>query len=146
MPNAEYLFYDWNPTMFGGGDPLLGEPNLIGAKAVIWGDQSQEGMTERDVHQRVLRAIAIVSEKTWNGTDEDDTFTEYELRASRLAEGPGTQIAMEIDSKSSLVLDYDFANVSGDGKTVYDASGNGYDAALTGGSVTDGWPLTAIPC
>ena len=139
VPNAEYLFYDWNPTMFGGGDPLLGEPNLIGAKAVIWGDQSQEGMTERDVHQRVLRAIAIVSEKTWNGTDEDDTFTEYELRASRLAEGPGTQIAMEIDSKSSLVLDYDFANVSGDGKTVYDASGNGYDAALTGGSVTDGW-------
>ena len=139
VPNAEYLFYDWNPTIFGGGNPRLGEPNLVGAKAVIWGDQSQEGMIEKDIHQRVLRAIAIVSEKTWDGTDADDTFTEYELRASRLAEGPGTQIAMEIDSASSLVLDYDFANVSGDGKTVYDASGNGYDAALTGGSVSDGW-------
>ena len=139
VPNAEYLFNDWNPTNFGGNNPLLGEPNLIGAKAVIWGDQSQEGMTEKDVHQRVLQAIAIVSEKTWNGTDEDDTFAEWEIRKSRLAEGPGTQIAMKINSVSSLVLDYDFANISEDGSKIYDASGNGYDAAVTNGTVEDGW-------
>ena len=140
LPNAEYLFNDWNPTMFGGGsDPLIGEPNLLGAKAVIWGDQSQEGMTEKDVHQRVLSAIAIVSEKTWGGTDDDDTFAEYEIRAAHLAEGPGTSIAMEIESESSLVLNYDFDNISSDGTVIYDASGNDYDAALTGGTVTDGW-------
>ena len=140
VPNAEYLFNSWNPTMFGGGnDPMMGEPNLLGAKAVIWGDQSQEGMTERDVHQRVLQAIAIVSEKTWNGTDENDTFAEWEIRKSHLAEGPGTQIAMTVESESSLVLDYDFSNISSDGKTIYDASGNGYDAAVTGGSAEDGW-------
>ena len=139
VPNAEYLFNDWNPTIFGGNDPKLGEPNLMGAKAVIWGDQSQEGMTERDIHQRVLQAIAIVSEKTWNGTDKADTFAKWEIRFGHLAEGPGTQIAMKIDSASSLVLKYDFEKVSQDGKTVYDLSGNGYDAAVTGGTVTDGW-------
>lgn len=140
VPNAEYLFNDWNPTMFGGGsDPLIGEPNLLGAKAVIWGDQSQEGMTEKDIHQRVLRSIAIVSEKTWGGTEADDTFAEYEIRASHLAEGPGTQIAMEIESASSLVLDYDFENISTDGAIVYDTSGNGYNATVTGGSVENGW-------
>ena len=139
VPNAEYLFNDWNPTIFGGNDPMLGEPNLLGAKAVIWGDQSQEGMTERDIHQRVLQAIAIVSEKTWNGTDEDDTFAQWEIRFGHLAEGPGTEIAMQVDSASSLVLKYQFDRVSGDGATVYDLSGNGYDAAVTGGSFQDGW-------
>lgn len=139
VPNAEYLFYDWNPTMFGGSNPLVGEPNLVGAKGVVWGDQSQEGMTEQDIHQRVLRTVSILSEKTWGGTDEEDTFPEYELRAARLAEGPGTQIAMEVDSASSLVLDYDFQNVSKDGDKVYDASGNGYDATITQGSVEGGW-------
>ena len=139
VPNAEYLFYDWNPTNFGGYNTLMGEPNLLGAKGVVWGDQSQEGMTEKDIHQRVLRTVSILSEKTWGGTEEDDTFTEYELRAARLAEGPGTQIAMEVDSASSLVLDYDFQNISKDGEKVYDASGNGYDATLTDGSVEDGW-------
>ncbi len=140
VPNAEYLFYDWAPTMFGGTTLLLGEPNLLGAKVVIWGDQSQEGMTERDIHQRVLRSIAILSEKTWGGTEEDDTFSEYELRAARLAEGPGTQIAMELPSETSLVLDYDFHNLSTDGSTVFDASGNGYDGTVSGGTADgEGW-------
>ena len=139
VPNAEYLFNDWNPTIFGGNNPMLGEPNLMGAKAVIWGDQSQEGMTEKDIHQRVLQAIAIVSEKTWNGTGEDDTFAQWEIRFGHLAEGPGTEIAMKIESASSLVLKYDFTQVSDDGKTVYDLSGNGYDAAVTGGSFAEGW-------
>ena len=139
VPNAEYLFNDWNPTIFGGNNPKLGEPNLMGAKAVIWGDQSQEGMTERDIHQRVLQSIAIVSEKTWNGTDADDTFAQWEIRFGHLAEGPGTEIAKKVDSASSLVLKYQFGQVSQDGKTVYDLSGNGYDAAVTGGSFQDGW-------
>ena len=139
VPNAEYLFNDWNPSNFGGNNPLLGEPNLLGAKAVIWGDQSQEGMTEKDIHQRVLQAIGITSEKTWNGTDEDDTFAQWEIRFAHLAEGPDTQIAMKVESASSLVLKYDFEQISADGKTVYDLSGNGYDAAVTGGSFEDGW-------
>ncbi len=139
VPNAEYLFYDWNPTNFDGYNTLVGEPNLLGAKGVVWGDQSQEGMTEKDIHQRVLRTISILSEKTWGGTEEEDTFDQYELRAARLAEGPGTQIAMDVDSVSSLVLDYNFTNVSENGDKAYDASGNGYDATLNGGSVADGW-------
>ncbi|MCM1297202.1 MAG: discoidin domain-containing protein, partial [Muribaculaceae bacterium] len=143
VPNAEYLFNSWDPTMFGnnGAQRLLyGEPNLLGAKAVMWGEQTQEGLTERDIHQRLLRAVAIVSEKTWTGTQQSEgTFEDYELRAARLAEGPGTAIAMTVPSETSLVLDYDFTNVSADGATVYDASGNGYNATLTGGSVEDGW-------
>ena len=137
VPNAEFVYNEWNPTMFQDGapgtetNPLLGEPKLLGAKTVIWGDQSQEGMTERDVNQRVLRAVSIVSEKTWNSTDENGTFEKFEQRAARLAEGPGTQIAMETDSKTSLVLDYDFDNLSSDGMTVFDTSGNGYNGTLS---------------
>ena len=149
VPNAEFVYNEWNPTMFQDGapgtetNPLLGEPKLLGAKTVIWGDQSQEGMTERDVNQRVLRAVSIVSEKTWNSTDENGTFEKFEQRAARLAEGPGTQIAMETDSKTSLVLDYDFDNLSSDGMTVFDTSGNGYNGTLSEeGEVSKGGYLT----
>ena len=148
VANAEWLYNNWNPTMFGNAasNPMLGEPNLMGAKTAIWGDQSQEGMTELDVHQRVMRSIAIISEMAWTGADanadqERDDFSVFELRSSRLAEGPGTHIAMEIDSASSLVLDYDFSNISTDGKTIYDASGNGYNATSTSALQVDenGW-------
>lgn len=131
VPNAEMLFEEWNPTIFGANNVLLGEPNLLGAKTVIWGDQSQEGMTEKDIHQRVLRAVSIMSEKTWGGTEDTDSFEEFEVRMAQLGEGPGTEIAMEVESETSLVLDYDFANVSSDGKKIYDQSGNGYHAELS---------------
>ena len=140
--NAEWVFNNWDPTMFGTGasdQAYYGDPHLIGAKTAVWGDQSREGMIERDIQVRILRGVAVTAEKTWGGTGEEDTFQDFELRANKLAEGPGTQIAMKVDSQSSLVLDYDFQNISEDGKTIYDASGNGYDATLTGGSVKDGW-------
>lgn len=155
--NAEYVYDNWDPTVFGGSSNLMaGDPNLLGGKTALWGDESQEGMIELDIHQRIMRAIPVTSEKTWGGTAEDESFTEFELRANELAEGPGTQIAMDTESKSALVAHYDFSNVSEDGGTVYDISGNGYDAALTGGTVSDGWltfsgsdlmetPLKTIP-
>ena len=135
--NAEYIYNSWDPTVFTKGNLLKGEPNLLGGTTCLWGDESSEGIIELDLHQRIMRAIPVTSEKCW-GSDTDDTFQEFELRSNDLAEGPGTGIAMDVDTKSSLVVDYDFNNVSADGKTVYDASGNGYNAALTGGTVKDG--------
>lgn len=141
VPNAEYLFNSWDPTVFGGSQLLYGDPNLLGAKAVMWGEQTQEGLTERDVNQRILRAVAIMSEKTWTGKQQSEgTFSDYEMRFNRLAEGPGTEIAMNVPSETSLVLDYDFKNISANGKTVFDASGNGYNGTLNAaGTVEDGW-------
>ena len=135
--NAEYIYNSWDPTVFSSATLLKGEPNLLGGTTCLWGDESSEGIIELDLHQRIMRAIPVTSEKCW-GSDTEDTFQEFELRANELAEGPGTGIAMEVETQSSLVVDYDFQNVSADGKTVYDASGNGYDAALTGGSAQDG--------
>ena len=63
---------------------------------------------------------------------------EWEIRKSHLAEGPGTEIAMEIESKTALVLSYDFYRDSDD-NVIYDQSGNGYDAVITGNSATDGY-------
>lgn len=138
MPNEEYLFYNWDPTVFNSSIHAdKGEPLLLGAKAALWGDANRSGTTEADLNERYLRLCAMVGEKTWGGTKEDDTFLEYEQTFDRLGAGPGTQIANEIDSKTNVVLDYDFENVSEDGKTVFDASGNGYDGSITNGTVTE---------
>lgn len=136
MVREQYIYYNWDPVIFNGSIRAeKGEPQLLGAKAALWGDENREGITEADLNERYLRVAAMLSEKTWGGTKEDDTFLDYEQTFDALREGPGTQIANQIDSKTNVVLDYDFENVSKDGKTVYDASGNGYNGKLTGGSV-----------
>ncbi|MGN0359942.1 MAG: family 20 glycosylhydrolase [Hominisplanchenecus sp.] len=138
MIREEYIYYNWDPVIFNGNVRAeKGEPLLLGAKAALWGDENREGITEADLNERYLRLCAMVGEKTWGGTKADDTFVDYSQTFNSLREGPGTQIANQIDSKSNVVLDYDFENVSKDGKTVYDASGNGYNGSITGGEVVE---------
>lgn len=136
MLNEVYVYYNWDPTKF--TDSISadkGEPLLKGAMGALWGDENREGITEADLHERYLRLAAMVGEKNWGGTKENDTFLSYEQKFDRLKEGPGTKIANKIDSKTNVVLDYDFANMSQDQKTIFDASGNGYHGTVTGGEV-----------
>lgn len=136
MVRENYLYYNWTPEKFTDSQSAeKGEPLLLGAMAELWGDSNRSGTTEADLNERYLRSIAMMSEKTWGGTKADDTFLSYEQTFDRLREGPGTKIANHIASRTNIVLDYNFENVSKDKKTVYDASGNGYNGTITGGEI-----------
>lgn len=132
--NVEHIFNNWNPTiMTGSNDVKKSEPNLLGAKTALWADISDMGVTERDNFERILRQAAVLSEKTWGGTDATQTFEDYSFKYERLQQGPGVSLGGEIKSETGLVLDYDFENVK-DGR-VYDASGNAYNGKIAGAKV-----------
>ncbi len=136
----EWLYKNWDPTIFNGNIRAeAGEPLLLGAKASIWGDEFREGVVEADLHERALRSVAMVAEKTWGGSEKTDDYIEYQQTFDRLQEGPGTQIAMSIDSETDVVADYDMSRteVSDGAITVKDSSGNGYDAQVTGGEIIE---------
>lgn len=137
MIQENNLFYNWDPSIFSGGVKTeKGDPQVLGAKTALWGDENREGITEADLNERYLRAAAMVSQKTW-GSNKETSFVSYEQTLDALREGPGTAISYEIESASDVVVNYDFANLSADGKTIYDTSGNGYDAQVTGGVKTE---------
>ncbi len=134
IANVEHVFNDWSPNVIHGGESLQkADPNLLGAKTALWADAGNMGVTERDNFERIMRQAAILSEKTWGGTDETQNFEDYSFKFESLQAGPGTTIAATIPSKSDLVLDYDFHNVKD--HMVYDASGNGYHGKISGGKV-----------
>ena len=128
--NVEHVFNNWDPTVMTGSTVKKSEPNLLGAKTALWADIADMGVTERDNFERILRQAAILSEKTWGGTDATQSFEEYSFKYETLQQGPGVSLGSDAKSETGLVLDYDFANVK-DGK-VHDASGNDYDGKITG--------------
>lgn len=105
----------------------------------MWADIADMGVTERDNYERLMRQAAVLSEKTWGGTDEDQTYEEYSLKFEKLKAGPGVELASDIPSETSLVLDYDFKNVKSgeDGTVVYDAAGNGYNGTVINADVKE---------
>ena len=133
--NVEHVFNNWDPTVMTGSKVSKSEPNLLGAKTALWADIADMGVTERDTFERIMRQAAVLSEKTWGGTDETQTFEEYSFKYNRLQQGPGVSLGADVDSETGLVLDYDFANVK-EGK-VYDASGNGYNGNISDAKIKE---------
>lgn len=133
--NVEHVFDNWDPTVMTGSKVSKSEPNLLGAKTALWADIADMGVTERDNFERIMRQAAVLSEKTWGGTDETQTFEEYSFKYDRLQQGPGVSLGADVDSETGLVLDYDFANVK-EGK-VYDASGNGYNGNISDAKIKE---------
>lgn len=133
--NVEHVFNNWDPTVMTGSKVSKSEPNLLGAKTALWADIADMGVTERDNFERIMRQAAVLSEKTWGGTDETQTFEEYSFKYDGLQQGPGVSLGADVDSETGLVLDYDFANVK-DGK-VYDASGNGYNGNISDAKIKE---------
>lgn len=133
--NVEHVFNNWDPTVMTGSKVSKSEPNLLGAKTALWADIADMGVTERDNFERIMRQAAVLSEKTWGGTDETQTFEEYSFKYGRLQQRPGVSLGADVDSETGLVLDYDFANVK-DGR-VYDASGNGYNGNISDAKIKE---------
>lgn len=127
--DTQYVYNNWEPVQFNGNTSLpLGEPNLLGGKMAIWGDESMEGIVEMDLHERLLPAVATIGEKTWRGNREDKDYTEFMKTFNSLDEGPNTEVSREVESKSDIVLEYDFK--TSDGR---DISGNAYDGTIKNG-------------
>lgn len=133
--NVEHVFNNWDPTVMTGSKVSKSEPNLLGAKTALWADIADMGVTERDNFERIMRQAAVLSEKTWGGTDETQTFEEYSFKYDRLQQGPGVSLGADVDSETGLVLDYDFANVKE--RKVYDASGNGYNGNISDAKIKE---------
>lgn len=132
--DTQYVYNNWEPIQFNGNTSLpLGEPNLLGGKMAIWGDESMEGIVEMDLHERLLPAVATIGEKTWRGNREDKDYTEFMKTFNSLDEGPNTEVSREVESKSDIVLEYDFK--TSDGR---DTSGNAYDGTIENGEFKEG--------
>lgn len=132
--DTQYVYNNWEPNQFNANTFVpLGEPNLLGGKMAIWGDESMEGIVEADLHERLLPAVATISEKTWRGNKEGKDYTEFMKTFNKLDEGPNTTVSREIESNSDVVIEYDFENE----ENVLDKSGNGYDGNIQNGEIKE---------
>lgn len=131
--DTQNVYNNWEPNIFGGVTLAMGEPQLLGGKMAIWGDESMEGIVEADLHERLLPAVATLSEKTWTGTTDDKDYFKFMKTFNALKEGPNTTVGRDVESNTELVLKYDFENSNAN-----DSSSNKYNGAIENSEFANG--------
>jgi hexosaminidase len=127
---APYVFDTNNAT----NNPPRSDPNVVGHIAAQWNDYGPNATVVSEAYYAWRDALPALADKQWGGVltraQYDDVF---EALHSVI---PGQNLDHAIASKTDVILQYDFATVTGG--VVTDSSGNGYDGACHDCSVSHG--------
>ncbi|HBL84134.1 MAG: hypothetical protein A2Y17_12780 [Clostridiales bacterium GWF2_38_85] len=115
---ALYKVWQVNYFTLGGGNKMPdGHPQTIGASFALWNDLHTEygGFTRFDIFDRLKGAVALMSEKTWCGTqtedmDVDNFISRFELLSDKAA---NTNPGRDIEPDGNSVIDTEGAKSIG---------------------------------
>jgi len=121
--NDKWLYENWEPNQIGSAIFPYGHPQILGGKFAVWNDHIGNGISEKDVHHRVLNSMKVMSQKMWMGNNKEIDFNTFTSKAKLLSEAPGVNIEGRVKSKGDLVLHYNFNS-----RKITDLSDNKYSA------------------
>lgn len=121
--NDKWLYENWEPVQIGEAIFPYGHPQILGGKFAVWNDHVGNGISEKDVHHRVLNSMKVLSQKMWMGNNKDIAFDAFTTQAKQLSEAPGVNVEGRVKTKGDLVLHYNFNS-----HRIKDQSVNKYNA------------------
>ncbi|SDS49897.1 hexosaminidase [Mucilaginibacter mallensis] len=115
VPAADYyydyldtknLYDNWTPSMIGEVNFPVGDPTILGGAFAVWNDIVGNGISEKDVHDRVFPAMQVLSQKMWNGSANIMKFDDFESAGKKISEGPETNIRGKIGKPDQPLVAY----------------------------------------
>ncbi|WP_217277388.1 family 20 glycosylhydrolase [Pedobacter foliorum] len=104
--NVKSLYKNWEPNQIGDVVFPMGHPKIRGGMFAVWNDHVGNGITMKDVHQRVFPAMQVLAEKMWTGKTDQSVWDEFAKNSANIGEGPGLNMRGLVRSTTSdsLVL------------------------------------------
>lgn len=90
--NLPFLFEKWEPINIGKVTFEKGDTAVRGGMFAVWNDIVGNGVTMKDVNDRVFPAMQVLSQKMWAGTVDGLTYDAFKKTANITGEGPGLNI------------------------------------------------------
>lgn len=108
--NLKKLYNEWTPNRIGNQTFDENHPQIKGGSFAVWNDHVGNGITEKDVNDRVFPALQVLAQKMWDGTSATKLidYETFAKESSKIGEGPGLNIRGKIVGKDSLILHYNF--------------------------------------
>lgn len=107
--NIAHLYENWTPSIIGDIRFCAGDPAIVGGSFAEWNDIVGNGISEKDVNDRVFPALQVLAQKMWCGDDRSLPYETFAMQSKNIGEGPGLNIRGKLgDSAHSLVATFHF--------------------------------------
>lgn len=107
--NLEKIYNDWTPSLIGDVSFCAGDPAVVGGSFAEWNDIVGNGISQKDVNDRVFPAIQVLAQKMWDGGDTAVSYKDFAISCKDIGEGPGLNITGKLGNPDHpLVADFHF--------------------------------------
>lgn len=98
--NYKHLYSKWSPLQIGNVRFPAGDPNILGGAFAAWNDIVGNGISEKDVHDRVFPAMQVLAQKMWGGDETQLPYEAFDAARKAIGEGPSVNIRAKIGETS----------------------------------------------
>lgn len=106
--NTDNLYNNWVPRKIGNVTFEKGDPIVRGGSFAVWNDIAGNGISEKDVHNRVFPAMQILAEKMWTAEDRSVSLYTFNQKRKDMIEAPGLNVRGMYVVADPLMLHLDF--------------------------------------
>lgn len=106
--NTDYLYNNWSPRNIGSVTFEKGDPILRGGSFAVWNDVVGNGVSQKDVHNRVFPGIQVLAEKMWTAEDQHLSLYSFNEKRRDVREAPGLNLRGHFKTASPLFGYFDF--------------------------------------
>ena len=91
--NTKKLYDEWTPANINGMKFPERHKQIKGGAFAVWNDIVGNGISDKDVHYRVLPALQTMATKMWTGAKPSFNYEEFLGKLQTLSEAPGLNYA-----------------------------------------------------
>lgn len=125
--NCQYLYEHWTPANIGGQVFEENDPAILGGMFAVWNDHAGNGISVKDIHDRLFPALQTLSVKCWTGKNTTLPYAEFNSRRAHLSEAP----AVNEYGRFPEGAEYKLAEVKPNQKNAVEEVGYGYTVEFT---------------
>ena len=117
--NTDHIYNHWEPRKVGQVVFEKGDPTIVGGMFAVWNDIAGNGISEKDVHQRVFHSLQTLAEKMWTAGDDHLNLFEFNQKKKNINEGPGINLRGVYGNSPQLLMHFPFDNSVQDAKNYF---------------------------
>ncbi len=102
--NVNNIYNNWEPRNIGNVTFEKGDPTVVGGMFAVWNDIAGNGISEKDVHNRVFPAVQVLAEKMWSSSDNNPSLFEFNQKKLNVAEAPGLNLRGYYGEDARVIL------------------------------------------
>lgn len=125
--NTQYLYEKWTPAHVGKAVFEEKDPAILGGMFAVWNDHVGNGISVKDIHDRLFPALQTLATKTWDA-QIDLPYADFDRLRQGLSEAPGVNQLGRIGRTHGLV--YEVAEVRPGSSLAHEEIGYGYTVSF----------------